>query len=659
MTFRRHLPLILLCLTLAALALAFAARTAALNLPPQEWLKALSQPDPTRMGELVFHYSLVPRLLLALLVGAALSLAGVLVQLVLRNPAAEPATLGTSAGAFLAVSAATIWAPGLLIGGKMLVALAGSAIAGALVLALSWRARLAPQVVLLAGLVVSLYAGAINTFMIMLHGGLIKLFIWGSGSLATQDWSTFNLLALQLLPVVLPCLILARPIAILSLSDELATGLGANPWLVRGAAIAVALWIAAATVAAVGVIGFIGLAAPEILRRMGYQRAEAQILLAPLLGALLLVVTDQIFLALPTPTTIPAGAATVLMGAPLLIWLIARNRIANRPPAPTLIARTEDEAAPTRRLIWLLMALGLLVLVALFTGKGIGGWSFGGLSTLHETFFWRGPRALAAASGAVMTAIAGGIIQRLTSNPLASPELLGISSGAACGAIVAAFVPSLGFLGGLGASMAGAGLVLAWLMALAWRTSFRPHDLFMLGIAITTAFSALVSLLLASGDNRVFGLLRWMNGATFLATPMQAGIIAATALIGLAALPLFRRWLAILPLGPVVARALGVPVARARGSLLLYASLLVALSVTVIGPLSFVGLMAPHLARLMGFRSPTAELTAAALSGAALMVVADWLGRVLMVPNQMPAGLLATLITAPLLAWLLLRRSST
>jgi iron complex transport system permease protein len=115
--------------------------------------------------------------------------------------------------------------------------------------------------------------------------------------------------------------------------------------------------------------------------------------------------------------------------------------------------------------------------------------------------------------------------------------------------------------------------------------------------------------------------------------------------------PFAARWLEILPLGTSSARAVGLNVGVARLMLLLLTALATAAATLVVGPLSFVGLMAPHMARLLGLQRPMVQLFGAAIIGALLMVTADWLGRSILFPWQIPAGLVATLIGAPYLLW--------
>ena len=113
----------------------------------------------------------------------------------------------------------------------------------------------------------------------------------------------------------------------------------------------------------------------------------------------------------------------------------------------------------------------------------------------------------------------------------------------------------------------------------------------------------------------------------------------------------FTRWLDILPLGAPTARALGIGLDSARLSLLLLVALLTACATLVVGPLSFVGLLAPHMARLMGFARARIHLVGAALIGALLMTAADWLGRQLLFPQEIPAGLVASLVGGSYFLW--------
>lgn len=144
------------------------------------------------------------------------------------------------------------------------------------------------------------------------------------------------------------------------------------------------------------------------------------------------------------------------------------------------------------------------------------------------------------------------------------------------------------------------------------------------GMALSTAFTMLLMMLQASGDPRMAQVLTWISGSTYNATDAQVWRTGIVMVILLAITPLYRRWLTILPLGGDTARAVGMALTPTRIALLLLAACLTATATMTIGPLSFVGLMAPHIARMMGFRRTMPHIVISALVGGLLLVFADW-----------------------------------
>jgi iron complex transport system permease protein len=257
-----------------------------------------------------------------------------------------------------------------------------------------------------------------------------------------------------------------------------------------------------------------------------------------------------------------------------------------------------------------------------------------------------------------MLAVAGCIIQRLTGNPMASPEVLGISSGAAFGVVLMLFfVPGNAFGWLMPAGSIGAAATLMIILIAAGRGGFSPHRMLLAGMALSTAFTMLLMMLQASGDPRMAKILTWISGSTYNATGSQVIWSGMVMLVLLAFVPLCRRWMTILPLGGETARAVGMALTPARVALLLLAACLTAVATLTIGPLSFVGLMAPHIARMMGFRRTMPHIVMSALTGGVMLVFADWCGRMVLFPYQIPAGLLSTFIGAPYFIYLLRKQS--
>lgn len=647
-------PVLLLALLLL-LALGLTYENFSQQLPPAQWLGAIKTASPDNVSQMLFHYSLLPRLTLSLLVGAGLGLVGLLFQQVLRNPLAEPTTLGVATGAQLGLTVAALWS--LPLFSQQIAAMLGALVIGLLVFGIAWGKRLSPVTLILAGLVLSLYCGAVNQLIgLFHHDRLQNIFLWGTGSLNQMDWNNVAFLWPKLLGSFLLALLLRRPMTLMGLDDGVAKNLGLALSLARFGVLTLAIVLSAQLVNAAGVIGFIGLFAPLLAKMLGARRLLSRMLLAPFIGMLLLWLADQSVLWLAARwQEVSTGTATAIIGAPLLLWLLPRLRASAAAPA----MNQGDRVPAERHHLWWWSLSGvtlllILALVSLSFGRGAHGWQWASGELWQQLLPWRMPRLVAALATGMMLGAAGCLVQRLTGNPMASPEVLGISSGAAFGVVVMLFlVPGDAFGWLLPAGSLGAAATLLIITFVGGRGGFSPERMLLAGMALSTAFATLLLLLMASGDPRMAELMTWISGSTYNVDGRQAMRTAIIATVLLALTPLCRRWLTLLPLGGETARSLGVALRTSRMALLLLAAALTAAATLTIGPLSFVGLMAPHIARMLGFRRALPQLVIAVLLGGGLMMIADWCGRMVAFPAQVPAGLLATFIGAPYFIYLL------
>jgi iron complex transport system permease protein len=613
------------------------------------------------VARMVLLYATLPRLTMALLCGAGLGASGAILQQVLRNPLASPTTLGIDAGARLALALTTLFWPALFDAGRDLVALAGSGVSTLLVFALVRRRGFTALSLVLAGLIVSLYCGALSALLMLFRNRvLVSLFIWGSGSLSQQSWGPSVHVAVRLVVLGIPVLLLLRPLSLMDLGDEYVQALGLSSTWLRVGAVAIAAAMAAIVTSTVGVIGFVGLVSPVIARLSGARRFGERLVSSMLIGALLLLLTDSILQKVSGAASefIPTGAVVAVLGSPLLLMLLPRLKTAMAPPS----FKAGMTSVPMRRpVVWLVIVACLMIAgVTLFAGRSVGGgWSVLSLAEWHRVAEWRWPRVGAAASAGALLGVSGLILQRLTGNPLASPEVLGISAGAILATAVSLFV--FGVESGLPASIPatiGGFLVLWLILMLGRRSNFAPERVLLAGIALNALIDAVVGVLAATGDPRAVLLLGWMSGSTSQAGPYEAVSAGAAVLVLTVATVLAGRWLAILPLGETQTVALGVPLGRARLLLFVLAAVLTAVATPIIGPLTFVGLMAPHIVGTIGIRGPRAAVLWAGASGAAIMAIADWFGRVVAYPMQLPTGLVAAMAGAPFLMFLLNRRNA-
>ncbi len=262
------------------------------------------------------------------------------------------------------------------------------------------------------------------------------------------------------------------------------------------------------------------------------------------------------------------------------------------------------------------------------------------------------PRALAALTTGGMLALAGCLMQVLLRNPLADPYILGVSGGAAVGALLAISAGLGGFWIG-GNAFAGALAVTLIVFVLARRQGgWTPTRLLLVGVVMAAGMGALISLILALGpDSSLRGMLFWLMG-DFSFVRQWRGQMALLVVV-LALCLAMARPLNLLTRGEKQATLLGVEVGPLRVIIYLLSSLLTAAAVTTAGSIGFVGLVVPHLVRLIAGSDHRIVLPAAALLGGSLLVVADTLARTVVAPRQLPVGALTALIGVPLFLLLL------
>lgn len=283
------------------------------------------------------------------------------------------------------------------------------------------------------------------------------------------------------------------------------------------------------------------------------------------------------------------------------------------------------------------------------------------VSRLREGIVWdlRLPRVLAAAAVGAGLALCGAVMQALTRNPLADPYLLGLSSGAAAGAVImmlagaALLLPVGAFLGALAALAMTLGIA----RALGPITATRA---ILAGLAVSALAAALTSFLIfwsATGDS-YREILAWLMGSLAGTRWGDTGIALAALMVAGMPLLLSGRTLDAFTFGDVAAQALGVDVERARWVLLGLTALLTGLLVAISGAIGFVGLILPHAVRLVAGGRSRHVLPLAALAGAVAMVWADTAARTLFDPRELPVGIVTALLGAPLFLLVLLRNRS-
>lgn len=305
-------------------ALLLSVMVGAVSIPAPDVLSALTTPGDSQQAVIVREMRL-PRAVNAMLVGAALAVAGVVMQAATRNPLAAPSVAGVSAGSSLAVVLVTVLgqAHGVTLA---IAAFAGAAAGGALVFAMAAGKGATPVRLALAGVAVSALLAAVSSGIIMLKEAAVAAIIsWNTGGLDGRFWPQFHFLWPWVLLGLAVALLLAPRLDIMRLGDDVAAGLGLNLGPARVGALLVTVILAGAAVAVAGPIGFVGLMVPHVARRLFGQGHRVLILVSALMGGLLLTFADIGARVVIPDQEVPVGILTAVLGGPFFLWLVRKE----------------------------------------------------------------------------------------------------------------------------------------------------------------------------------------------------------------------------------------------------------------------------------------------------------------------------------------------
>ena len=275
----------------------------------------------------------LPRVLLAVLVGAALATAGVIMQGLFRNPMADPGLLGVSSGSALMVGVAIVlpfsFPVVLVLYEQMVFAIAGSLVVCTIIFLITQRHRDGSMMqLLLAGIAINALCGAAIGILSYIgdEQQLRQLTLWMMGNLGQAQWPTLLVASSFILPAIIATTCLAGTLNLLQLGDEEAHYLGVNVKRKRQQLLLVSSLLVGAAVSVSGIIGFIGLVIPHLIRMTTGANHRWLIPCSALAGACLLLMADTLARTLVQPAEMPVGLLTSLLGGPYFMWLILRNR---------------------------------------------------------------------------------------------------------------------------------------------------------------------------------------------------------------------------------------------------------------------------------------------------------------------------------------------
>ena len=263
---------------------------------------------------------------MALLIGAALSLSGALLQAVMGNPLADPGIIGVSAGAAAAATSVMLLAPTLLAS-VPLFAFGGALFACVLIYIMAWRRGIDPVRIVLSGVAVNTVLGAYTSFLQLLNAdNLSNVLGFLNGSLSGRSWDQVETVAVYAAVGISAAFLCTKSANILQLGDDVARSLGVNVNALRIILSAVGAFLAAATVAVAGMIGFVGLVVPHITRMLVGPNYRDLMPVAALMGGLILLCADTLGRVLVTGMEIPVGVIMAITGGPFFLYMLRRRQ---------------------------------------------------------------------------------------------------------------------------------------------------------------------------------------------------------------------------------------------------------------------------------------------------------------------------------------------
>ncbi|MBZ7930116.1 iron ABC transporter permease [Campylobacter molothri] len=577
------------------------------------------------------------RFFMCLLCGFLLAFSSLILRIVMQNPLASDTTLGVAPSASFTILIATLFFPDFLNISKVLMGFLGAFLILFLIFIFMLKKYLNSTSIILLGLISGMVFGALNSLLILFYPEESKSFLLFNSGYFTQngfkdiiELFCYSSIALISLYFFIPYL------KILNLGDELASSVGQNIFYVKFFALCLSAYFITLVVSFVGVISFLGLFASIFVKFFKIKKLRKEFLICGFLGFFLLFGVDLFLqiLQITKGIDLPTGGVLALIGSPLFIFGVFKMLKENFSDDGIYIFSYFKER-------YIILGLILLVLMLFFLNLYFDFSTLSFKNISNEILALRLNKLVILLLCGILLALVGFILQRLSFNPMASPEMLGINSGTSLGVLFALYF-SLEHIQIF--AIIGALLVLCFLFFLSTKLNINIQKIILIGIAIMFFVDALGKIFLASGDFKAYTFLAYTQAGLINIDKNLSLFLLIYTGIFLSTLYILYPNLKIFSLGENCALSVGLNVVKVKIVFLILSAFACALSALCIGPFSFVGLLAPHIMRLLGIKKFYNQLFVAALLGICLMFLAYFISKIVLFPYEIPLGVIATLL---------------
>ena len=663
MTINRNLSLIYILIVISCLIISLYYLALLSNVSEFNVLTSLIH---KRFNNLLLWEIALPRYFAVVLAGSALALAGYLFQVASRNILASPSLLGVGSGAHLALVVTLIFFPSLFEQHRIFISLFGGTVITLIIFGLCYKKDGQIHTIFI-GTAVSLALSAIAAILsIYFENNVSGLFAWGAGDAEQQGWEIVSTVWKYILISILIALLFSKIIRFYELGDEVVQSLGIPLNTTKWFLLFLGTMLTCFAITLVGPISFIGLFVPNILRALGVQSAKLFMVLCLILGIFVLLLADTVTIMFEKYfyLNLPVGILTASLGAPILLWTMLR---------PGYYSINENKHiglygfSKNIKITTLLCIISSVLLVGVIFSSGlnvitdIANGYFIQKQTVYAFLYYEvySPRIVLAILAGCALAVSGLFFQSIIQNTLASPEIIGVSQGATCSALIfTLFFPQMSWLYIQLSAFSGG--IIAFFIIIFLATKFRlsPIQLAIVGISFGALYSAINMGILAMSGVKSSQILQWLSGSLY-GQDWQTTLYFGLAFLAISPFCYFLSpWITRLSFGQEKAKSLGSNIQFESMLLLLLATLLTSLVVATVGMLSFIGLMAPHIARILGFTKPKELVIASAAIGGMFVAMTDMLVMFGFNSIEIPTGLILPIIGTTYLIWLLLKQKS-
>ena len=592
----------------------------------------------------------IPRIIGCFIGGSSLALSACILQIIYRNPLLSSSTLGIVSSVKMVMILILIFAPNMLIQNQFILQYIYTLFIFFIIVKIS--KNMGQNSIIILGMFIGFIQSSITALLTLYNQRWIdSIFFWQLGDVLDGSWENIAYLSLFIIPAFLILFFMKKHLQALVLDKEELISIGINVKLLHIILIVLSIYISVAVISLFGVIGFVGIIAPNLVRMFKVSNVKSMIVVSSFVGAWLVMIADFITQIIDKYDlvqgfmSLPAGLFTSVLGGLIIIYMFMQRNFFD-------ITNHKINISPITYNISYFVWIGVFVIIisSFYMGHDnistidIYNYIYGGVESFSISE--RLNRLILSITTGAGLSLCGAILQRLLHNPLASPEVLGVSSISFFVVVVAfVFFPfSLNSYTMIFAGIFGALIGLMIISCVLIYKNLSTSAIILVGISLLAIFSALTDILIVFSSSKQTQILQWVNGSfDSVSNDIANGVVVIVLISSIILLSLSRLFM-VLPLGRTTNTSVGVNYNFYYILVLFFCVVIIGSVSTAIGPFSLIGLISPYFARIITTVNHKFYNINSMMIGAGLLSLSDGLNRSLHSFLPIPTGIILTLL---------------